>query len=579
MHPTDLPYRTLDETLTHIAAARGVAREALIAEVEQRVGDAAAAELEPGVVLVARWSARSGDVELAVLVSVTPESAEPFRREGMSVDPGDELELQLFYLPSDKVAGEAQHQRYGHLVPCHVPRLSRPVDGALREALRLPPANALDAVRFDYVSLLHQMHSMASQAEAFAVELLISQPGLSPQPIGRTHAIDFVMGREDHKFAEAQAQEVEVNASVELDGLPLQVGKVRWDHLEVFVDSGAVPDAELLAWTRRWLTEREGLKPTQFGGIVHRVDVTRFLAGFCVTVDMGSAPMAALVELVRLLRKIGEVRLGSREGSSDLTGLPRPLSARLSIASLTQDELVSASVEAARIVLPNGRHRAHDALTLAIEAPAGATLVPLGPVWQRPPGERAELLWSMLKTVRDAFSAAGTGRADQIVPLVRTAAAAAGTVAEPLTGDLVVVYAFDLDNHFGPVRPHDLRRLELDPSRLRAIAIANLRARLPPLQRNGRSGVWMLINPGSGGVYEASLLLLDDVWTALADDVKGDLVVAVPARDLLFVTGSSDAAGIERVKAMTADAFARQDNAISSGLYVRRDGAWSPWSG
>ena len=44
----------------------------------------------------------------------------------------------------------------------------------------------------------------------------------------------------------------------------------------------------------------------------------------------------------------------------------------------------------------------------------------------------------------------------------------------------------------------------------------------------------------AGGDYEASLLLFDDIWRDGQVKVDGDIVVAVPAKDVLLVTGSNN---------------------------------------
>jgi hypothetical protein len=261
-----------------------------------------------------------------------------------------------------------------------------------------------------------------------------------------------------------------------------------------------------------------------------------------------------------------------------LSGLPGVLAARLNVASLTAAEFTQAAIEAVRVALPESRCWVDAELSLGVQGAAGTTMVSLQQSFEQPPLERAAWAWHALTTVRDAFGNAGQGRADQIVPLVRPAATwAEAAVVEPLTPGLDVVYAFNQGNSFNGVQTADLSRLALERSGLRALALANLRRELPPLQRRGSDGLWMLLNPGSGGYFEASLLLLDEVWAQLASEVKGEVVVAVPTRDLLFVTGSEDAAGLERVKEIVADALSRpQQHALTNQLYVRRAGGWQP---
>ena len=54
------------------------------------------------------------------------------------------------------------------------------------------------------------------------------------------------------------------------------------------------------------------------------------------------------------------------------------------------------------------------------------------------------------------------------------------------------------------------------------------------------------------GNYEASLLLFDDLWSNAQIKVDGDFVVAIPARDVLLVTGSRNPAGIVKLRELAA---------------------------
>ena len=48
----------------------------------------------------------------------------------------------------------------------------------------------------------------------------------------------------------------------------------------------------------------------------------------------------------------------------------------------------------------------------------------------------------------------------------------------------------------------------------------------------------------AGGDYVASLLLLEEVWQECKSSVDGDVIAAVPTRDVLLFTGSSSHEGI-----------------------------------
>ena len=147
-------------------------------------------------------------------------------------------------------------------------------------------------------------------------------------------------------------------------------------------------------------------------------------------------------------------------------------------------------------------------------------------------------------------------------------------IAERLAGDMWVLYSFNKPEQFLPVMSQDLARLKVDKSQLRTLAMKNLRALLPAPEKRGGGGTWMLTLPKMGGNFEASLLLVDEIWDEMSKTVSGDLVAAAPARDLLFVSGSGDAAGVKKLSSLAVDAFAKVDHPVSQQVLVRREGKW-----
>jgi uncharacterized protein YtpQ (UPF0354 family) len=120
-------------------------------------------------------------------------------------------------------------------------------------------------------------------------------------------------------------------------------------------------------------------------------------------------------------------------------------------------------------------------------------------------------------------------------------------LTEPFNAQLAIVYAED--------RPSSTRYLTTrddagDSTQLHDLALANLRRVLPKIEmRSGADGTFLVT---AGGTYEASLLLVDDLWSGGQIKVDGDIVVAVPARDVLLVTGSHNRAGIRNLHDLAA---------------------------
>lgn len=71
------------------------------------------------------------------------------------------------------------------------------------------------------------------------------------------------------------------------------------------------------------------------------------------------------------------------------------------------------------------------------------------------------------------------------------------------------------------------------------------------------------------------MLLLDDIWTGKNLAVKGDIVVSIPSRDMLLVTGSEDARGIEKVRQIAKRTFDEEPYRLTTTLFVYQGGKFT----
>ena len=142
-------------------------------------------------------------------------------------------------------------------------------------------------------------------------------------------------------------------------------------------------------------------------------------------------------------------------------------------------------------------------------------------------------------------------------------------VFEDFNEDLIVVYAEDLPKGIRYLAPADLKDTKIQRGELRGLACDNLKRLLPKIERHGANGFYMVT---AGGDYEASLLLLDSIWSGGQMEVQGDIVVAIPSRDLLLVTGSENAQGIGKLKLMVAEASKQGAYRLTEKLFVYHNG-------
>jgi uncharacterized protein YtpQ (UPF0354 family) len=146
-------------------------------------------------------------------------------------------------------------------------------------------------------------------------------------------------------------------------------------------------------------------------------------------------------------------------------------------------------------------------------------------------------------------------------------------VFEEWYADLLVGYQLLPEYGDRLITVEDLEALDLRPRTLRRAAADNLEKHLDRVEIHGLPPVFTLSFEGN----EAALLTSDEVWSSLEAQVDGEIVVGVPARDVMFVTGSESQAGLEKIhRACERIFFAGHGNLLSRHLLVRRQGGWEP---
>lgn len=71
--------------------------------------------------------------------------------------------------------------------------------------------------------------------------------------------------------------------------------------------------------------------------------------------------------------------------------------------------------------------------------------------------------------------------------------------------------------------------------------------------------------------YGASLILVDSIWSGDQVKVNGDIVVAVPAKDVVLVTGSRDRKNLAAMRQLAGD-LAKGSYGLLDTLFVYRKG-------
>lgn len=106
---------------------------------------------------------------------------------------------------------------------------------------------------------------------------------------------------------------------------------------------------------------------------------------------------------------------------------------------------------------------------------------------------------------------------------------------------------------------------------LRREAAENLYAALDRVGIHGQPPALMLSFDG----LESSVLLAHAFWDDLAGSVPGELVVGVPARDVVIFTGAQSHSGLQKLRrAVDRVFFAGGPHLLSRDLLVRRERRW-----
>jgi uncharacterized protein YtpQ (UPF0354 family) len=226
-------------------------------------------------------------------------------------------------------------------------------------------------------------------------------------------------------------------------------------------------------------------------------------------------------------------------------------------------------------------------LTLNLRRPDGrgatVNLANLYNAYVQEPARRDELVTRLVTSVAEPCKACGRLDRTNIVPVIKSRlwlehlravfrAQAGANAPDPLYEDfnseLVIVYAEDSGG-----RTRYLSTAEntgIARAALRALAVENLRRLLPKVEMRLHDNVFGRIT--AGGDYEASLLLLDEVWSNPQIKVNGDIVVAIPAKDILLITGSRNRKGMQTLRNLAANIVQKESYRLVETLFVYRNG-------
>ncbi len=206
----------------------------------------------------------------------------------------------------------------------------------------------------------------------------------------------------------------------------------------------------------------------------------------------------------------------------------------------------------------------------------------------RNPKEAKEVLEVYIKSFLELKTKADAIDRTRIVPIIKDRAwleeirasvkrqngeALADNVYEDYNQHLVIVYAEDTPKNISYFSFQEFSKMGIPKDQLRSLAIENLKRLIPKPQTQFGPLVSMIT---AGGDYEASLILFGDLWAGIPD-VAGDIVVAIPSRDLLLFTGSQDRQGVTKLRELAAKFLEESAYHLTDSLFVYRNGKFVPF--
>ncbi|MBL0015033.1 MAG: hypothetical protein IPP17_01025 [Bacteroidetes bacterium] len=149
-------------------------------------------------------------------------------------------------------------------------------------------------------------------------------------------------------------------------------------------------------------------------------------------------------------------------------------------------------------------------------------------------------------------------------------------VTVPMLEDLAVQFVQDRERGFDFVRENDRQGDEVwDDMALIQQGFRNLKDRMGEdlqliLLDNGLSRI------ASGGKYEASFLLLSNLWLTLEAEFGTEMYAAIPCHNLLLVGKENDRNAILELQNAVRGVFFEEDHdsLLSKAIYKRLDGEW-----
>jgi uncharacterized protein YtpQ (UPF0354 family) len=142
-------------------------------------------------------------------------------------------------------------------------------------------------------------------------------------------------------------------------------------------------------------------------------------------------------------------------------------------------------------------------------------------------------------------------------------------LTEPFIGDLTIVYMADLPGSMSVAAQNEFPEKNL--AELRTIALSNVRKWLRRVKSDDQLQGATLYYVEDNTMLSPSLILLSEFWTSITDRYPGDVLIAVPRRDQLFIL-DDDVSGRTLARRLIDVTFQDDLSLLSDKIFARRNG-------
>ena len=144
-------------------------------------------------------------------------------------------------------------------------------------------------------------------------------------------------------------------------------------------------------------------------------------------------------------------------------------------------------------------------------------------------------------------------------------------LSKPWIIGLSIVYVLDAPGSMRQLTVGDMWDMKLTPQQIHRLAIENMEKAFGDIPKEDAPELPGLYVITAGDSYEASRLILQEKWEKIAKEVEGDLIVALPSRDLVFFTGSADENRVRILREMAKRVVDREPYYLTDKLLK-----WTP---